>query len=131
MNVTLATPTALATSPRLSDEDRALRVALRQDWKRQHDAKALTPAMIAAYALLRGKSIAKAFTPISRPSKLANGHRATGARDDALASAALLHVSAWSPFADRLFDPKTGRPDPSHPAIVAALAHARTQGWTR
>lgn len=51
-------------------------LAFRAEWKAAARAKTLTAADMAAYALLRGKDLRQAFTPITNPTKLANGQPA-------------------------------------------------------
>lgn len=57
----------------------------RAEWKALAHAKALTAAHMAAYALLTGRSLEAAFSPITNPVKLANGQVARGALQSALA----------------------------------------------
>lgn len=63
-----------------------------------------TAAQMAIYTILRGKSMAKTFTPITNSNKLANGHYRWAGRNMALAQASLLESTDWAPFASMLVD---------------------------
>lgn len=53
--------------------DTTSRVAFRAAWKILADKRALTPAHMALYALLMGRPVSRAFSPITNPVKLQNG----------------------------------------------------------
>lgn len=61
-------------------------LALRATWKALAQAKTLSASDMAAYALLRGKDLRKAFSPITNPNKLANGQAAGQGLDQAYAT---------------------------------------------
>lgn len=53
---------------------------------------------MAIYALLRGKSLNKTFTPVSNPEKIANGMDKWFGRDRAIHAALTFYCSYWEPF---------------------------------
>lgn len=77
---------------------------------------------MAIYALLRGKSIAKTFTPITNANKLVNGQCAWQGRDSAIRKALMLNESDWMAFEAMLTGvektPNKYRPD--HNQYVAS-----------
>lgn len=59
-------------------------------------------AQMAIYAMLRGKSMAKTFSPIINVDKLANGQEKWGGRNQALNRALMFRHSDWIMFAPLL-----------------------------
>ena len=60
-------------------------------FKARAHGRALTPALMAARALLLGRPVERGFTPISNPVKLANGRRPFDSLETALALLARPH----------------------------------------
>lgn len=92
-------------SARASDQTIALNKAIKLAWLEHIRTQPTTAAHHAVYALLRGKSLDKTFTPLKSPGKIA-GHNgvADAARQNAEAQARRLCLWAWEPFAVLLKD---------------------------
>jgi len=85
--------------PALVAQNRAIKLA----WLAYIRDNDVTAANHAVYALLRGKSLDKTFTPLTHPGKInANGGDPNRARVEAEAQARALSVSAWAPFVELL-----------------------------
>lgn len=87
-------------SPALTD--RADRIALRKAWKQIANQRQATAAQHAIFTVLSGRSLDRAFTPITNPVKLANGMTPSQGREQALAEAMTGSAKAWAPFAELL-----------------------------
>lgn len=87
-----ATLNTTDTAIHTADSERELRHALVLAWRANPRQGA---AAHAAYAMIRGKSIAKTFSPITSPDKLANGHAAFAGRDNAIWAAKIGSTEAW------------------------------------
>lgn len=132
MNAILKTEANHEATDRRFDRDTWL--AIRAAWKTAARAKTATAAQHAAYTLLRGASLAKAFTPISRPNKIqSNGNNPHAGRDAALRAATSGHCAAWEPWASLLKDVPRNRGgwayEGAHPLLDAARAEATRQGF--
>lgn len=75
-----------------SQEEITLRQALVRAWRNNPRQGA---AAHAAYAMIRGKSMAKTFSPITNPTRLLNGHNPHSGRDDAIRVARQGASAAW------------------------------------
>ena len=122
---TLATPPVLPA--RADDQAVAQSRAIRAAWKAYIGHHHASASQHATYALLRGKSLDKTFTPLRRPSKIqGQGGIVDRARRQAEASARSLQVHAWAPFAGLLEDAKAsyGRyvDGASHPLLRRVMA---------
>lgn len=103
--------------------------AVRQAWKTAARARTASVTAHAAYALLRGQDLTKAFTPIRRPEKItSNGNDPYFALNRALRQLAHPRPEALRPWSDLLstapLDAR-GRYQGNHPllqALRAALA---------
>ena len=85
--------------PALVAQNRAIKLA----WLAFIATESVTAAHHAVYALLRGKSLDKTFSPLVNPGKIqAQGGVPNRARIDAEAQARVLNTSAWAPFASLL-----------------------------
>lgn len=112
--------------------DRAARAALSAAWKAHANQRKATAAQHAIFTLLSGRSLDRAFTPITNPVKLANGMQPSQGRAAAIASALSGDASQWEPFADLLEGAKVQErwlrryyDMASHPLFVAFEAAAR------
>jgi hypothetical protein len=95
------------TTPRraLSLEEIALRRALHDAWRAAAHAKTTTAAQHAAWTLLRGGDIDRAFSPLVNPNKVAAAsNNPWAARDQALKAARSGAMHAFAPWADLLKD---------------------------
>ena len=102
MNAIVSSVVRLDT-PRVSEATISLNRAIGAAWRAYIQEHHATAAQHAVYALLRGKSLDKTFTPLRRPSKIqAHGGVADRARQAAEWSARQCHVEAFSPFAGLL-----------------------------
>lgn len=91
--------------PPIDPEAVALSCATRACWKAHLAGHHATAAQHAAYTLLRGKSLDRAFSPLRRPSKIrGSGGVADRARREAERAARALSVRAFAPFASLLED---------------------------
>lgn len=115
-----------------SQSDRAARAALSAAWKAYANQRQTTAAQHAIFTLLSGRSLDRAFTPITNPVKLANGMQPNQGRDTAIASALSGEASQWEPFASLLEGAKVQErwsrryyDMTSHPLLVAFEAAAR------
>lgn len=118
----IVSPNFVSSQPRASEADIALSRSLKHAWKAYIEENHATAAQHATYALLRGKSLDKTFTPLRRPGKIqAAGGVADQARQFAEASARRHSLAAFAPFASLLEGApvKSGRyQDPSaHPLL--------------
>lgn len=125
---------ATAASPEFRFE-RETWLAIRSAWKTVARAKEATASQHAAYTLLRGASLEKAFTPIRNPAKItSNGNSPTWHRDHAVRAALRGDRSALAPWAALLQDAassKNGRHyEGAHPLLDALRAEATRQGFT-
>lgn len=75
---------------------------IKSAWKKSAQEKRLNSASLAAWALIRGVDPKKGFTPISNPSKLANGQREWDAYETAMHSCSRLACHALSPWEEML-----------------------------
>lgn len=113
--------------PRVSEATISLNRAIGAAWRTYIQEHHATAAQHAVYALLRGKSLDKTFTPLRRPSKIqAHGGVADGARQAAEWSARQCHVESFAPFAELIVgvEVKAGAyqsPAP-HPLLSRVLA---------
>lgn len=99
MNAIVSSAVEFAT-PRVSEATIALSRAIGAAWRAYIQEHHATAAQHAVYALLRGKSLDKTFTPLRRPSKIqAQGGVADHARQAAEWNARQCHVGAFAPFA--------------------------------
>lgn len=90
-------------APRVSEETIALSRAIKKAWKAYIENNHASAAQHAVYALLRGKSLEKTFSPLKNPCKIASqGGVADRSRKAAENEARRLAVSAWAPFASLL-----------------------------
>lgn len=95
----------LAARPVLSAEEVALRRALHDAWRAASHAKTTTAAQHAAWTLMRGKDIDRAFSPLVHPGKIASAsNNPWQARDAALRAARAGAVHAFAPWAGLLKD---------------------------
>lgn len=88
----METATLTQTLSTQDQAERDLRDALVRAWRANPKQGASAHA---AYAMIRGKSLIKTFSPITRPSKLSNGHGAHSGRDSAIWSAKQGTREAW------------------------------------
>ena len=93
----------------VSPEAIALSKAVKHAWKAYIEQNHASAAQHAVYALLRGKSLEKTFSPLKSPTKIAaQGGVADRARQAAEWSARRLGSFAWEPFAGLLEGVKVG-----------------------
>ncbi|MBU2723425.1 hypothetical protein [Acidithiobacillus ferridurans] len=59
-------------------------LAFRKAWKASCKERKQTALLFAIYALMRGKSLDTVFTPVTNPTKLANGQKPDGAKQEAI-----------------------------------------------
>lgn len=71
-------------------------------WKDAARRKALSSSSIALWAIIRGADPAKGFSPVTNPTKLANGQAPWAARDSALLACGRLSGDALAPWAELL-----------------------------
>lgn len=124
---TVLAPSFQATSPSSDLLPKALRADIRARWKLAANARTVTAAQHAAFTLLMGRSLERAFTPIRHPQKIvSNGNNPSFARDNALAMVERGRVEAFAPWADLLRDvplSKYGTAyEGSHEILTAASA---------
>lgn len=82
---------------------KALRAEIRARWKVAANARAATAAQHAAFTLLMGRDLNRAFAPIRNANKIvSNGNNPHFARDNALAIVERGRVEAFAPWADLL-----------------------------
>ena len=104
MNAIAIAASATLRAP-LDPQALALNRAIRACWKAHIQEHHASAAQHAAYALLRGQSLDKTFTPLRRPSKIrGQGGIADRARREAERSARGLSTHAFLPFAELLRD---------------------------
>jgi hypothetical protein len=118
-----ATP---AERPVLSSEEIALRRALHAAWRTAANAKTTTAAQHAAWTLMRGGDIDKAFSPLVHPGKIASAsNNPWQARDLAVRAARAGSVHAFAPWADMLKDVPIEwgcyKPDAGHPILSRVM----------
>lgn len=100
-NTEINTAATLPHSP-----EAILRGRIRAVWRIHAAKRNATAAQHAAYALLLGMPLEKAFTPITNAKKLANGMDANQGRDIAVSAALAGSLSTWSPFESLLEEAK-------------------------
>ena len=99
-----------ADRPVVSEAVIAQSRALKRAWRAHIEQEHATAAQHAVYALLRGKSLEKTFSPLKAPQKIAaQGGVADRARQDAEWAARRLSSFAWAPFASLLEGLEVGR----------------------
>lgn len=134
---TAVSSTATPASPAAARSfpfDRATWLAVRAAWKSAANTKTATAAQHAAYALLRGASLDKAFSPIRNPAKItSNGNNPHAGRDAAVRAATSGTLTAWAPWAELLKDVPHNRGgwayEGAHSLLDAARAEAARQGF--
>lgn len=89
-------------SERQFNFDEAHFALIKAAWKKAAQEKRLNSASLAAWALIRGVDPKKGFTPITNPSKLANGQSEWEAYETAMHSCSRLSRHALSPWEDML-----------------------------
>lgn len=100
--MTFVAPTSVV-APAFDPQEAALNKAIKQAWKRFVHETHASADQHAVYALLRGRALDKAFSPLVRPSKiLGAGGDPNRARKQAQAAAVSLNVKAWAAFASML-----------------------------
>lgn len=134
MNTAIVTMIQTPATEQATDQfeaQRALRNAFVRAWRADPKQNA---AAHAAYAMIRGKSLDKTFSPITNPNKLAcNASNPHSGRDEACASAQSGSRHAWGWAADALkeagLEPdRYGRyPCKEHALIGAWMAQATTE----
>lgn len=103
MNAVLSSSSSLSTRASVDPAAIAQSRAIKQAWLEFIRTEPVTAAHHAVYALLRGKSLDKTFSPLVHPGKInAQGGVANRARIDAEAQARVLNLGAWAPFASLL-----------------------------
>lgn len=95
----METATQTQTLSTQDQAERDLRDKLVRAWRANPKQGASAHA---AYAMIRGKSLNKTFAPITRPSKLANGHGEYSGRDTAIWAAKQGTREAWAWASDVL-----------------------------
>ncbi len=102
MNAVLSSAATASTQqadPAVVAQNRAIKLA----WLDFIASNPVTAAHHAVYALLRGKSLDKTFTPLVNPGKIcAQGGEPNRARLEAEAQARSLSMAAWAPFVSLL-----------------------------
>lgn len=84
------------------DQQALLRGRIKQAWRVHASTRTGTAAQHAARALLLGRPLDRAFTPITNVVKLANGMDPHHGRNQALLQAVSGEASVWQPFAHLL-----------------------------
>lgn len=94
---------AVSAPLRASEEAVAQSRAIKKAWLEHIAHQPTTAAHHAVYALLRGKSLEKTFSPLKNPRKIAaQSGVVDGALQGAQAQARRLSIAAWLPFASLL-----------------------------
>lgn len=98
-------------------EDTASRAAFRAAWKVLSDQRALSSAHMALYALLMGRPVGRAFSPITNSSKINNGQAPWAAAMSA----------AWAVSRNGLLPPFSDLPGVDIERLKAAAADAMSE----